>query len=194
MAQQVRLDEQGLSRAELMALRNKRSGVFIFQLSWILVFVCLIVVNLQIRSNFPSWPPNGVAALSPVLPTLATLTLIVSGLLARRALGSIRAAQTRAFLGQWGIALALGVIFLAIMAYEFIGIQISGQYSTIFRVMTAFHGLHALIIGIVMWNVYQSARVGNYDAVRHWAVEATAKMWYFVVVAWIMFYTVLYII
>jgi nitric oxide reductase NorE protein len=194
MAQNLRADEQGLSRAELLALRNKRSGVFIFQLSWILVFICLIVVNLQIRSNFATWPPEGVSALSAALPTMATVLLIVSGILTRRALNAVRAAQNGAFLQHWLIALVLGGVFLAIMAYEFLSVQISGQYSTIFRVMTAFHALHAAVIGVIMWNVYQAGRAGQYDAVRHWAVEATAKMWYFVVVAWIMFYTVLYII
>ena len=194
MTQQVRIDEQGLSRDELIALRNKRSGVFIFQLSWILVFVCLIVVNLQIRSNFPSWPPEGVSALNRIMPTIATVGLLASAVLTWRALRLLRAGNNAAFLNSWLMAFVLGVAFLLIMAYEFFTVQISGQYSTIFRVMTAFHGLHALVIGVIMWNVYQAGRAGNYDSVRHWAVEATAKMWYFVVVAWIMFYTVLYII
>ncbi|MDX2161663.1 MAG: cytochrome c oxidase subunit 3 [bacterium] len=192
MAQNV--SEQGLSRDELIALKNKRSGVFIFQLSWILVFICLIVVNLQIRSNFPSWPPPGVRDLDVVLPTLATIALIISGVLARRGLTAIRDGQTAGFFPSWQGAMGLGAAFLLVMAYEFLAVEISGQYSTIFRVMTAFHAVHALVIGVILWNVYQNARAGAYDAVRYWGVEAAAKMWYFVVVAWIMFYTVLYLV
>lgn len=186
--------EQGLSRDELMALKNKRTGVTIFQISWILVFVCLIVVNLQLRSNFPSWPPAGVAELSIALPTMATVGLLVSAVLARRGLQAMRAGEIASFLRNWRVAVTLGAGFVLIMAYEWLSVQFSGQYSNVFRVMTAFHGFHALVIGWIMLVVYKNAHAGLYDATRHWAVEAAAKMWYFVVVAWIMFYTVLYII
>lgn len=189
-----RIMESELSRDELLALKNKRTGVFIFQVSWILVFVCLIVVNLQIRSNFTTWPPPGVETLSAVLPTIAVVSLIVSGLLARRGLHAIRTGTTADFNPNWLGALVLGGVFLLIMTYEFLAVPFTGQYSMMFRVMTAFHAVHAFVIGWIMMQVYTNARHGMYDSTRHWMVEAAAKMWYFVVVAWIMFYTVLYII
>jgi hypothetical protein len=43
-----------------------------------------------------------------------------------------------------------------------------------------------------MISVYR--RAAAYDSVRHWAVEATTKLWYFVVIAWILFYIVLYLV
>lgn len=186
--------ESELSRDELLALKNKRTGVFIFQVSWILIFVCLIIVNLQIRANFTSWPPPGIEALDNVLPTIAVVGLIASGFLARRGLNAMRTGMVADFFPNWVFALVLGGVFLLIMAYEFLSVQMTGQYSMVFRVMTAFHAVHAFVIGVVMLQVYGNARKGLYDAARHWMVEAAAKMWYFVVVAWIMFYTVLYII
>ena len=68
-----RVVEQALSRSERQALANKRTAVTVFQVSWIMVFVCLIVVNLQIRSSYPTWPPPGVDALDRILPTVATI-------------------------------------------------------------------------------------------------------------------------
>ncbi len=189
-----RIMESELSRDELLALKNKRTGVFIFQVSWILIFVCLIIVNLQIRANFTSWPPPGIEALDNVLPTIAVVGLIASGFLARRGLNAMRTGMVADFFPNWVFALVLGGVFLLIMAYEFLSVQMTGQYSMVFRVMTAFHAVHAFVIGVVMLQVYGNARKGLYDAARHWMVEAAAKMWYFVVVAWIMFYTVLYII
>jgi len=44
----------------------------VFQISWILVFVCLIMVNLQVRANLRRGPA-GCAPLDAVLPTLATV-------------------------------------------------------------------------------------------------------------------------
>ncbi len=186
------LEQRELSREELQDLRNKRTGVTVFQLSWIMVFVCLIVVNLQLRGDYPSWPPTGVEALDPVLPTLATLGLLASVLLARNGLRAIQDDRRGSFLTQWRVAIGLGVVFILIMAFEWVIVPFSGMYSTVFRVMIAYHAIHAIVIGYIMIRVYRNAAA--YDPVHNWAVEAAAKLWYFVVVAWLMFYAVLYII
>ncbi len=188
------LEQQTLSRDELIALRNKRTGVTIFQISWIMVFVCLIVVNLQIRSNFVVWPPVGVDELNRALPTVATLALLISSVAAYLGLRALRQSDRVGMLNNWRVALVLGVAFIAIMALEWVAVPFSEQYSTVFRVMTAFHALHALAIGLIMVQVYRTALAGGYDLAHHWAVEASVKLWYFVTVAWIMFYVVLYII
>ena len=52
--------EQKLTRQEQLQLRNRRTGLTVFQISWIMTFVCLIVVNFWIRGNTDSWPPAGV--------------------------------------------------------------------------------------------------------------------------------------
>lgn len=186
------LERGELSRRELQDLRNKRTGVTIFQLSWMLVFVCLIIVNLQIRNNFVSWPPPGVAPLDSSLPTVAMVGLLISLWLVRAGLKAIANDQRELLRRNWGLALLLAVGFILIMAFEWWTVPISGQYSTLFRVMTAFHAVHALVIGYILFWVYRHADA--YDKVHHWAVEAAAKLWYFVVVAWILFYVVLYLI
>lgn len=190
--------EQNLSRDELIALRNRRTGMTVFQISWIMVFVCLIVVNLSIRGNFPSWPPAGVEPLDRLLPTVATLGLIISAVLARRAWQALQQDQAETFLAQWRITLLMGGAFVLIMAYEWLSIGGSGQYGQIFRTMTAFHAIHALVIGYVMLRVGSSVQRGAYgadfDPLRYWPVDGALKLWYFVVFAWLMFYVVLYII
>lgn len=190
--QQHLLEEQELSRDELLALRNKRTGVTVFQISWIMVFVCLIVVDLQMRADFSSWPPPGVGALDAMLPTLATIGLIASVFLARSGLKAIQAEKVETFRTLWRLTLGLGVLFIFIMGYEWLSVPYSGLYSTIFRVMVAYHAIHALVIGYIMIRVYQNAE--HYDRVHNWAVEASAKLWYFVTVAWVLFYLTLYII
>src|SRR5215213_10123438 len=100
--------EQGLSREELQKLRNNRTGLLIFQLSWILVFVMLIIVNIQIRGNQVSWPPPGVEKLGIGLPALATLALIASLALVHRAFNAIKANAVSEFLKQWQLAIGLG--------------------------------------------------------------------------------------
>jgi heme/copper-type cytochrome/quinol oxidase subunit 3 len=184
--------EKPLSRREALALKNRRTGMAIFQISWIMVFVCLIMVNLQIRSNFTAWPPEGVTRLGLGLPTIATILLVTSGVFVRSSLKAVEAGQS--FNTPWRIALALGVGFILIMAWEWLNAPVTQdatqQYGVVFRVMTAFHAVHALVIGLYMYRVDRFSAF--YNARNFWAVEAGAKLWYFVVAAWMMFYVVLY--
>lgn len=188
------LVENELSREELQQLRNKRSGLTIFQMSWILVFVCLIVVNWQLRSGQVSWPPPGVEAPSPVLPTVATVGLLASVWFARRAAQAVKADDLAAFFNRWRVVLALALAFVLVIAYEWISLPYSGIYSDVFRMMTAFHAVHALAIGAFMGMIYRGAQAGNYGAANFWPVEGAVSLWNFVVFAWILFYVVLYMI
>lgn len=205
--------ERALRRQQEMTLKNRRTGINLFQISWIMVFICLIVVNWQIRTTAPSWPPPGAQRLEPILPTLATAGLLVSVFFTRWAVRALIADQREQFFKGWRITLGLGVAFIAIMMYEWLtiptGVQSTEgsmalltsdtlswvtQYVTVFRLMTAFHGFHALVIGLYMVWVMQRAAAGAYHSSDYWDVEAGAKLWYFVIVAWIMFYTVLYLL
>jgi cytochrome c oxidase subunit 3 len=186
--------EQEMSRDELIALRNKRTGVTVFQWSWILVFVCLILVNLQIRGNFATWPPEGVAALDKVFPTIATIGLLISAWLARSGLKAMAAGEREKFFSPWLGALGLAIAFFVVMTVQFFSAQIDNQYGAIFRVMIGYHALHAVVIAYIMLRVYQMARAGGYSPRDYFPVEAGARLWYFVVAAWIMFYVVLYVL
>ncbi len=184
--------EQQLSRKELQDLRNKRTGLLIFQISWIMVFVCLVVVNWQLRFVTTTWPPPGVEKLPWTLPTLATGLLLISAFLARRATQAVKENRNAQFLALWRIAIALGIAFVVLMAFEWVTLPYSQTYSDVFRTMTGFHIVHALAIGAFMINIYQGARAGKYGQTNFWPVEGATSLWYFVVVAWILFYVVLY--
>ena len=169
--------ENELSRAELQALKNKRTGLSLFQLSWILVFVCLIVMNWQLRYREITWPPPGVEPAPLLLPSIATVSLLISVWITRRAVGFIAQGQVKPFLSHWRISMALGVAFVLVMLYEWVTVPVTGMYSTIFRTMTGFHGLHAVVIGIMMLMVYRRAKQKQYGPTNYWLVEATAGLW-----------------
>jgi len=107
-------------------------------------------------------------------------------------LRAIQNENRASFRTLWRVALALGRDLRGHYGVRVADRAVHGQYSTLFRVMVAYHAIHALVIGYIMIRVYRNAAA--YDAVHNWAVEAATKLWYFVVIAWIMFYLVLYII
>lgn len=186
--------QDSLKRAELLQQRNRRTGLAIFQLSWILVFVCLVVVNWQLRSNHASWPPPGVSAPSALLPGLVTLGLLLSAWLARRATRALAARQRDDFQRQWYAALGLGVLFMLVMGAELLRMSDADVYGDVFRMMTAFHLLHALAIGLFMSMIAWGVRAGRVSASNLWPAQGAASLWVFVVVAWLLFYPVLYLI
>ena len=188
------MSQESLTPAELLRQRNRRTGLTLFQISWILVFVCLVVVNWQLRGNHPAWPPPGVSAPSVLLPGLATLGLLASAWLARMATRALAAGGRDAFRRQWRAALGLGALFVAVMAYEWLVMPTSGIYSDVFRMMTGFHLLHALAIGLFMSMIARNVRAGRVSAQNLWPAEGATRLWYFVVVAWLLFFPVLYLI
>ncbi|RMG86955.1 MAG: hypothetical protein D6712_06525, partial [Chloroflexi bacterium] len=96
--QQPFMSEAARQRAEELALKNRRTGLTIFQWSWIMAFISLVVVNLQLRNQYPSWPPPDVEPFNPVLPTIATLGLILSVVLVNRAHQAIKQNEQARFL------------------------------------------------------------------------------------------------
>ena len=186
--------EQGLSRQERQDLQNKRTALLIFQLSWIMAFVCISVVSLDLRSLTTAWPPAGVPRLDVIIPTLMTLALIASSVFVRRGVKALQAGQTEGLLTNWRYAIGLGTLFVVVMTIEWIVIPYSGRYSDVFRLMVGFHGVHALVIGYYLWRVYRNAQDGRYGPSYFWPVEGGAGLWHFVTVAWILFYLVLYIV
>lgn len=183
--------KQYLSREEYQALQNKRFGVFIFQLSWILAFVCLVIVNWQMRFS-PQWMPPGGQGADVLLATFSTAALGLSAWLVWRGQMAVRLGQLMAFRQQWLAALGLAGLFMVVIGYEWLSVSPSTQYGQVFRLMTGFHMFHALAIGVYLWATYRGAEREQYGPHHFWAVEAGAKLWYFVLVAWLLFYVVIY--
>jgi cytochrome c oxidase subunit III len=193
-----------LSREEALTLKNRRTGIAIFQGTWILVFVSLSVIYFLIRSNFATWPPEGATPLTGLVPTIATALIAVSGWTVRTALRNIQNQQRDTFSRFWLVTLALGVAFVGLIGWQWLTIVIPNsdarQYGLIARSMLGYHVLHTVVIGAYMFSVWRNApsygrRKGNQAThLDFWPVEAGANLWYFVVAAWLLFYIVLYLV
>lgn len=184
--------ELGLTRQEQQALQNKRAGIFIFQASWILTFVCLVIVNWQMRFS-SNWMPNPDDRMGILISTIATAILGGSTLMVRQAVKVVNNQNLSQFLRLWLMSIILGGAFVVLIGYEWVIIPTGTQYAQVFRVMTGFHIIHAVSIGFYLGLVYVNGRKRVYNANDYlWAVEAGAKLWYFVLVAWLLFYVVIY--
>lgn len=178
-------------------LKNNRLGMKLFQVSWMMIFIALAMVNWQLRFSYVQWPPAGVRPLDPILPSLATLALMVSAGLAYRGLRSLRDGDVADFLVNWRLAIGCGLAFMALIGYEFAAVSeaaLATQYGATFRLMTGFHFIHALVIAALMVKALRDGGRGVYsgDENDSWEVEGAAQLWYFATAAWLLFYVVLY--
>jgi cytochrome c oxidase subunit III len=191
-------EEQRRLRAEreaAMRLKNNKLGITIFQASWILVFVALIIVYWQLGYN-EGWRPTAEQKPNFLMPAIATLSLLASTYFAWSALQQIKQGLVSNFQSRWLATIGTGAIFLGIMVQQALSITNpeGTQYASIYRVMIGYHAIHAFIIGMMLIQVYRYSQYGRYSAQNTWTVEAAARLWYFVTVAWLMFYVVLYLI
>ena len=186
--------DRPLTREEQIALKNKRTGMTIFQISWILVFVCLVIVYFQLRSEEVVWPPPGVQPAGLVPGLLATAALFGSAVLVWNGLRAARANRMPGLVSQWNVALVLGAVFIVIAGLQWFSVPVGNPYGMAFRVMVGYHLLHAIVIGAYMVWTLRAVYAGQVTSRDLWPAEAGARLWYFVIAAWVLFFVPLYLV
>lgn len=198
LAEKKERDRKRKEREVRIAAKNKRLGLFIFQGSWILVFICLIVAYWQLGFS-PGWRPTPEQAPNPLWPTIGTLALLLSVWTGHRtwtiaANTAADEAVSAPWMRSWQVTLALGTLFLLVMASQLFVIPPGDEqlFGYIYRLMIGYHAVHAVVIGGLMLMTAYYGQQGRYHTDNIWSIEASVKLWDFVVVAWVLFYVVLY--
>jgi heme/copper-type cytochrome/quinol oxidase subunit 3 len=159
------------------------------------VFALAIGTYFYLRTRMPSWPPDGVAPPDLRWGTINTIVLLVSLIpneLAKRAAERIDLGGVRV----WMLAcLVSGVGFNLTRVFEFAHLNIMWDhdaYGSIVWVLLGLHTTHILtdfldtaVLAVLMF-------VGPIEERRFVDVEENAVYWYFVVLAWLPIYGVIY--
>lgn len=162
-------------------------------------FASLIASTFYLRfSAKGSWPPSGEKEPSLVLPTIATVVILVSCLpMALGSLAAARGSRAGGLLGSLG-ALAGGIAFLVLQVVDWISewpdSTISKDaYGSLFYGLTALHALHVLIgVGMLIFLV-ASLAVRRAAARPRGPVSLVAIYWYFMGVVAVAVYLTAYL-
>jgi heme/copper-type cytochrome/quinol oxidase subunit 3 len=131
------------------------------------------------------------------IPLVNTTILVVSAVFAWWSNKAIRDGGVSALQAGLAIALLLGLVFVAGQVYEFshAGLQIDDQaYGGVFFALMGFHALHVLG-GIVFLALnLVRARLGDFSARQHEAVDLGAAFWYYVTAVWLVLFAALYLL
>lgn len=159
-------------------------------------FGTLITAYLYMRGAQPDWPlEDGLARLA--LPLANTILLLVSALFTHLGHRAIQKGRTDALLRWFGVSLALGLVFVAGQVLEYTSnglLPYDEGYGGVFFTLMGFHALHMLAGVVVHGLVLARARLGDFSAGRHTAVEIATYFWYYVVAVWAALFTVLYLV
>lgn len=174
-------------------------GMKLLILSLSVLFLASIVIYGIIRSRADVWPPPGMPAV-PNGAWITTAILILSAVTMSGASAAIKKGMTGAFKASMFITLTLGIMFLAGQGLVWSGLLKSGigaganMYTFSFFFMSALHAAH--VVGGI---VYLSIVTGNgmkrkYTAKSHAPVTYCAMYWHFLDVAWIVLFSVLFMV
>ena len=159
------------------------------------VFALAIASYFYFRTRMPTWPPAGIAPPDQRWGTVNTAVLLISMIpnaLAKRAGERVDLRGVRIWMV---VCLVFGVAFNVIRIYEFRHLNVMWDhdaYGSIVWVLLGLHTTHIItdfldtaVLAVLMF-------VGPIEEKRFVDVEENAAYWYFVVLAWLPIYGVIY--
>lgn len=148
---------------------------------------------LASQSHGP-WPPHGPPELA--MASINTVLLLSSSGFAWWGERGIKTGRPRRLTVGLIATLLLGSAFLGIQMHEWSNQPFSlssSPYSSLYFVITGFHGAHVLVglvmlAGLLVWNL-----LGRFD--RHWYLEVSVGIvyWHFVDLVWLAVFSSLYL-
>jgi heme/copper-type cytochrome/quinol oxidase subunit 3 len=176
---------------------NEVLGMTFFLIVEIMLFAGLISAYLVLRAGFEPWPPPDQPRLPVALTALNTLVLLSSGFALWAGIRRLRAGEGARLLG---VAVALGLLFLAIQGFEWArliayGLTISSSvYGGIFYTVVGTHAAHVVVGVILLLWVLRRATAGVYDDPKAGGLDACRMYWLAVVGIWPPIFVLTYLI
>jgi heme/copper-type cytochrome/quinol oxidase subunit 3 len=192
---------------------NLKFGMWVFLLSEVMFFTCLIGAYIILRFA----RPEHFAAPGVVLNVPLTGVNICSSVTMVKAFAAIENGD-QSGLKKWLLAtIFLGIVFLSVQFVEYRTLSGEGfvpkaeqyaahgragghevlggpLYGGTFYTMTGFHGTHVTIgVLCLIFTAWKAFR-GKYTATNHGGVEIMGLYWHFVDLVWIILFTIVYLI
>lgn len=171
-------------------------GALLFVTADAMVLAAVVAVYLGIKEGATTWPPSGVSV-STYLPTMITITAVMSGFSVQWGIFSARRNDGRNATMALLLTLFLG---LAMANLEWLTFVRTGfgfndhTYGTLFDLLTGYHLLHLLVAIVVVLVLAFRTMAGHFTDDRHDALRAGAVFWQYTNVVWFVVVTVLFIL
>ncbi len=194
----------------LTGVTSGKLGVWLFLASEVMLFGALFSSYVLLRVGSTSWPTGIEAGLSTPIGTFNTLVLITSSITMVMSWASLKMGNLGAFKRYMGATIGLGLVFLAVKAFEYSGKFGHGIFpatgwpevgdpSTFYGLYFTLTGLHALhvLLGILvnLWLLIWGVALWKTEPERFSGrIEIAGLYWHFVDLVWIFLFPVLYLL
>jgi cytochrome c oxidase subunit 3 len=174
-------------------------GMMVALGSWSMMFGSLFFMYFGLRARAPMWPPAGAVPLPVALPAVTTAVLVASSLALARGVSQLAAGRRRALAPWVGVAMALGVGFVALQLHTWRQLWAAGlvpsqgAYGSLFYGLTVLHAVHVAAGLLVLLVVLVRALLGTYTEHNVIRVRVAAMFWHFVDAVWILMFVSLYL-
>jgi cytochrome c oxidase subunit 3 len=172
-------------------------GVVVWLASEVMFFGGLFAAWFVLKgANEPRWPPPG-EELGVARMAVFTVVLLSSSVTMHLATEAAAHGRRRGTMRWLAATIALGAAFLAHTVFEWWELPFgfdSSAFSSIFYLLTGFHGLHVLaglgLMAVVAWVVLgPGSRVPLGQSVR-----VTGYYWHFVDAVWVVLFLTVYVL
>ena len=194
----IKNDTVSVERDSLAAIPTGRIGLWVFLAGEIMIFGGLIGCFVLYRIAQGGWT-NEAAHVDWQIGTLNTLVLLTSSLTMILALAAARRNDRAGVRRYLASTIALGVMFLIVKAFEYIGhlkdgfTPTSGLFWSFYYTMTGLHALH-VTGGIIVNSILLVTAINGTLWIRaENRLEYAGLYWHFVDVVWIILFPLLYL-
>lgn len=191
-----------LGQHTLSVQARLRIGIVLFIISEIFFFFaffwaylhCSLSPNIELGS---SWPPPGIAPLSPLtVPLLNTIVLLSSGCTLTWSHSELLRGSLYGCVPALGTTIFLGVFFtiLQVLEYAWCPFTMSdSSFGSCFFLATGFHGLHVFIGSIFLTIALLRTLSFHFTSSRHLGFLFSVWYWHFVDVVWLLLFLIFYV-
>lgn len=171
-------------------------GVIVFLASDVMLFAPFFAAYFLLRANNQPWPPDGVELDVP-RALAATLVLVASSsTLAASDRAGERAGGEQAMRRWLLVTIALGAVFLANQAAEYLTLDFGAAdhpYGSVYWLLTGLHGAHVTVGLAAMALLFvRAVRSRTPSAVATWA-GGVSLFWHLVDLIWIFVFTTIWV-
>jgi cytochrome c oxidase subunit I+III len=157
-------------------------------------FLALIVSYFYLRSSTNDWPPGDMDFPKLLVPTIATILMLLSVIPTYLGDLAIKKDDRRGLIISLIITAVLETAFIVLMAIHLDSLNFmwdKNQYASLYWVLILTHVAFAGFMVLENLYILVLAIRGFYNSERHWGVEVDGLSSYFIAAAWVLiFFTV----
>jgi cytochrome c oxidase subunit 3 len=170
-------------------------GVLLLLVADAMVLVALLAIWWTIKGGSPAWPPRG-TSLGTYLPSMVTITAVMSAFSMQWAVSSIRRNDQRSGGMALGLTLFLGLAVANAQWYSMLrpafGIR-THAYGTLYYLLLTYHLVHVVVGLAAIVLLGARALAGHFGRFGYDPLRAAAVFWHDGVVAWFVIMTAMFL-